>query len=295
MTDDSPAFPPELERRIFESAAEIHPQMAPTLLRVAHRVLIWLEPLVYKTLAFTGWPSPNVPPALVRTVQSKPPGFFQRSVHNFIFWNDSDAAIHQPLNPIDLYAVLSKCTGIQNLALWDLVPSMISMLWDLQPRRLTIPTFPLSYPQVLRTSTSIFTHITHLLLTNRHLVIPEADDIPKISSILCAIPTLTHLCVSALVDRIGLCRILDDCKALKLLLSLHSDDPGPRDVAESAPDPEITDPRFAIVVMNYAQYFQDWKIGAAGRRDFWVRAEEFVVKKRKGQTQNLAFWYEDDD
>jgi hypothetical protein len=38
---DSPAFPLELEREIFETTALLHPTEIPTLLRVARRVLIW--------------------------------------------------------------------------------------------------------------------------------------------------------------------------------------------------------------------------------------------------------------
>lgn len=36
-----PSFPPELERELFETTAYRYPNEIPTLLRVAHRVLIW--------------------------------------------------------------------------------------------------------------------------------------------------------------------------------------------------------------------------------------------------------------
>lgn len=36
-----PVFPLELERAIFMAAAIIHEEPIPTLLRVAHRVLVW--------------------------------------------------------------------------------------------------------------------------------------------------------------------------------------------------------------------------------------------------------------
>jgi hypothetical protein len=35
------SLPPELERKIFETTAVLYPKMAPTLLRVARRVLLW--------------------------------------------------------------------------------------------------------------------------------------------------------------------------------------------------------------------------------------------------------------
>jgi hypothetical protein len=37
----SPAFPADLEREIFELAANRHPETMPSLMLVAHRVLQW--------------------------------------------------------------------------------------------------------------------------------------------------------------------------------------------------------------------------------------------------------------
>ncbi|KAJ7928326.1 hypothetical protein B0H13DRAFT_2311607 [Mycena leptocephala] len=44
----NPAFPPDLEREIFGTTALMYPGEMPTLLRVARRVLIWIEPLLYR-------------------------------------------------------------------------------------------------------------------------------------------------------------------------------------------------------------------------------------------------------
>ncbi|KAJ7659091.1 hypothetical protein DFH06DRAFT_1130657 [Mycena polygramma] len=47
-----PNLPPELERHIFELAALSHPMLIPNMIRVAWRVKLWIEPLLYRTLAF---------------------------------------------------------------------------------------------------------------------------------------------------------------------------------------------------------------------------------------------------
>ncbi|KAJ7879703.1 hypothetical protein B0H13DRAFT_1571256, partial [Mycena leptocephala] len=48
-----PLLPPELERIIFELAAFVNPASMPSLLLVAPRVKIWIEPLLYETLIIT--------------------------------------------------------------------------------------------------------------------------------------------------------------------------------------------------------------------------------------------------
>ncbi|KAJ7255764.1 hypothetical protein C8J57DRAFT_1518054 [Mycena rebaudengoi] len=45
----------------------------------------------------------------------------------------------------------------------------------------------------------------------------------------------------------------------------------------------IDDPRFVMIVVM--RYLEDWLVGANGGTDFWVRAELFVAKKRRGEIQ----------
>ncbi|KAJ7912448.1 hypothetical protein B0H13DRAFT_2660086 [Mycena leptocephala] len=53
MAEVSPTLPLELECRIFETAALSRPVSIPAMMHVAWRVKHWLEPLLYRTLAFT--------------------------------------------------------------------------------------------------------------------------------------------------------------------------------------------------------------------------------------------------
>ncbi|KAJ7847805.1 hypothetical protein B0H14DRAFT_3453508 [Mycena olivaceomarginata] len=46
-------LPVELERKIFEIAAQSNSMFIPTLLLVAHRVKTWLEPMLYSVVVFS--------------------------------------------------------------------------------------------------------------------------------------------------------------------------------------------------------------------------------------------------
>ncbi|KAJ7048236.1 hypothetical protein C8F01DRAFT_1193550 [Mycena amicta] len=73
-SDDEPRLPPELEREIFQTTALLH--SAPPLLRVARRVLIWVEPLLYRVLIIGG----SIGIAQLNAASSKPPAFLARAV-----------------------------------------------------------------------------------------------------------------------------------------------------------------------------------------------------------------------
>ncbi|KAJ7677802.1 hypothetical protein DFH06DRAFT_1421965 [Mycena polygramma] len=294
------AFPPELERIIFEIAAELHPKLMPSLLRVASRVRVWIEPLLYNTLVFNGRPYPNVPPALLQTMSINP-SICDRNVRNAIFWDLLDVSDAMPDlaggRSETLHTVLSVCSGIQRLALWQLVPSMLPVLSTLRPQRLTIPHF-VAIEDDKNVPIPCFTNVTHLVLLDEY----SPDSI--LLSLIAALPSLTHLGINHNAALVAYTtgdlwlQILRNFTTLQRLLVMFMDRPGPRDVAEWAPDPYIVDPRFGMVVMDYAEYLEDWQIGVAGRRDFWILAEEFFVKKRmmeaKGEWAGYAYWYNQD-
>ncbi|KAJ7472369.1 hypothetical protein B0H11DRAFT_2038757 [Mycena galericulata] len=106
------AFPVELEREIFETAATLHRQSIPSLLRVARRVLIWIEPLLYKVIDFD---SPMVH-AAHRAMRIKPASFFQDSVRHLMLsksslWSQEE--IHAFLCPRLVSLGLPNCSFVQ--------------------------------------------------------------------------------------------------------------------------------------------------------------------------------------
>ncbi len=38
-------------------------------------------------------------------------------------------------------------------------------------------------------------------------------------------------------------------------------------------------------VATYVDYYNDWETGARGGEDIWVRAEEFIARKRRGEVE----------
>ncbi|KAJ7204221.1 hypothetical protein C8J57DRAFT_386077 [Mycena rebaudengoi] len=115
-----PAFPEDLERCIFESAAFFHADCIPALLLVAHRVKIWIEPLFYKVVTIYGLPRETVPkpntifrhsvPALYGLMKSKPASFFPDNVRH----------VQLAGVPIaDILTALAACNATINLALFD--------------------------------------------------------------------------------------------------------------------------------------------------------------------------------
>jgi hypothetical protein len=40
-----------------------------------------------------------------------------------------------------------------------------------------------------------------------------------------------------------------------------------------------------LVVATYIDYYSDWERGAKGGKDIWIRAEEFMTRKRRGEVE----------
>ncbi|KAJ7289555.1 hypothetical protein C8J57DRAFT_1278025 [Mycena rebaudengoi] len=83
-----PLLPPELERRIFDLAAAVlsHPHLILPLLQVARRTLIWIEPFLYKVVA---WDDVGYTPkktsaasAALQALRSKPAHFVHTAVRH---------------------------------------------------------------------------------------------------------------------------------------------------------------------------------------------------------------------
>ncbi|KAJ7489042.1 hypothetical protein FB451DRAFT_1223597, partial [Mycena latifolia] len=166
MPDGSSASPLDLEREIFETAARLHPETIPALLRVAHRVLVWIEPLLYRTLVIAHRRQ-------LEAVLQKSPSFLRENVRNLMFWMDE--------RDEDMSPLLSICTGIQALALFNPPLQLFGFLGPLHLRRLTLPISMLFYARALILPTSPFlADLTHLRIhSQRNLLYLHS------SSVLC--------------------------------------------------------------------------------------------------------------
>ncbi|KAJ7131416.1 hypothetical protein C8R44DRAFT_850141 [Mycena epipterygia] len=105
--DSVPFFPPELEREIFESAAELYPDTIPSLLLVSQRVNEWIERIKYNTVTSSGSAGSCRLSALRRAIQSdlKPASFFHKHVRHLFVDTNEDC----------LPQIISACKGIRSL------------------------------------------------------------------------------------------------------------------------------------------------------------------------------------
>ncbi|KAJ6462462.1 hypothetical protein C8R45DRAFT_940712 [Mycena sanguinolenta] len=297
MESDSAALPPELERQIFETAVELHPETIPNLLLVAARVLecldhIRIEPLRYRTFALTG------PPVMCRrfdvlqqAIASKPAKFIRDNVwHVFADWDFSQSTLD---------TFIPFCTGIKSLVIFNTYPGMLSQLGTARPRHLAGPIESLFQDHVQRTSQDVdltlplFSALTHFdVFEAIHL---DSSSLTSWSS-LALLPALTHLAFIELSCRVAV-SVLTICPKLHIIISMHSDArTHSHMVSSTVEDMDDLDSRFLSMVLTSDDYVLDWEAGIRGGIDFWTRADAFVARKRRGEIEPKSrYWIEDRD
>ncbi|KAJ7488986.1 hypothetical protein FB451DRAFT_1223434 [Mycena latifolia] len=284
--DSSPIFPPELEREIFETAAELYPETiyTPCLLLVAKRVYEWIERIKYRVVTSAEIIQACPLHLLQKAIRSnrKPADFFHARVRHL--W------IENFVPHDELQTILSACSGIRSLSLFHcLGPSILPSLAAMKPRHLalyllelftTIGSVELSHPA--------FTSVTHLLLFDWAR---DFDSFPLSNFAL--LPALTHLALFELKTSTGMA-IFASCPNLEVLVCTCGVDYPMNQDREALPS--IDDARFVCVWLTYHDYAADWVAGTSGGVDFWVRTERFVVKKRRGEIQPTSrCWIEEGD
>ncbi|KAJ7241654.1 hypothetical protein C8J57DRAFT_91518 [Mycena rebaudengoi] len=271
-----PSFPPELEREIFEIAATEHPETIPTLVLVAHRVLHWIEPLLYRTLLLTQ-DLPQDKTALLLAAQ-RTPAKFTKYVRNLLLW-PGDTSLH-----LDCAILLmSLCSGTSRLALFDPKHTMLPAIDNMRVDHLSVSLAYLfghpSDPGQIDPGRPLFQALTHLDIWDSSewaLKVPIAQ-----------LPALTHLCVNEKQDLPLLLSIVKKCDKLCVLVNMYWSQFDLEEAAQPAPD-FADDPRFVLMGLNSEEYVADWVAGATGRQDFWVRAEKFISKRKRGKIMPVS-------
>ncbi|KAJ7605954.1 hypothetical protein DFH06DRAFT_254313 [Mycena polygramma] len=270
-------LPPELEREIVESAANVHPETVPNLFLVSRRFHDWVERIRYRTVTPDGELSTYRLFALQRAIRShaKPASFFRDRVRH-LFVRD--------LSVDELEEIFLVCDGVQSLTIgWPTPPRPIPGLTATRPRRLNVilddllfvymgmPLPPLPHP--------MFTLVTHLNMFDHRL------DKAEILNHLTLFPVLSHL--ATWYDTTSPTDLL--ARHTKLEALIYSS--GLFTMQERSSE----DSR--VVYMNvYKDYMQDWIGGTLGGLDFWARADIFIAKKRRGEIQPTSrCWIEEAD
>ncbi|KAJ7248027.1 hypothetical protein C8J57DRAFT_1358626 [Mycena rebaudengoi] len=260
-----PRLPPELEREIFTRAAISHPETIPVLLPVARRVLIWIEPLLYRVARVSvNWNRDTFPgaPFTSATLKAKPPSFFHTAIRHVLVDEPPERL------PPGFVDILANCTQIVSFAALRNVtpPWLLPILERVKPQRLTISLSRLFQGRTSDLANPLFTSLTHLdLFTDFRTM--DGD---------------VH-CDFSLLPEIAAHRIqtiLADCRNLRVLADLFP--PHRRAAALAvASNPPPTDRRF--VVVPWKNHWADWGLGTRGGADFWARADDFIARKMRGE------------
>ncbi|KAJ7182895.1 hypothetical protein C8R43DRAFT_1229140 [Mycena crocata] len=263
-------LPAELEREIFRLAAKICPQTAPTLLRVARRVLVWVEPLLYETLILDCSVDDSLHPSLRLILKTKPPDFFRQHVRNLFLGG--------VFGELDI--VRSLCSVLNNVVNLALVgdSSLLPLFKSVKLEHLGVYTYP-----PLDFTLPVLSTITHLDTFG--------GDIPITT--LASLSTLTHLRVF-LRRNSFMQEILSHCKNLHVVVNAFTDE---MKFAEQCRDLSVDDSRLVMLHINgETRFVTPWKDGVQGGLGIWGEAELFIAKKRRGEIKPASrCWIEPSD
>nr|GAT61143.1 predicted protein [Mycena chlorophos] len=269
MTDsDEPRLPQDLEQLVFEGTAVAFPQTITSLVLVAHRVHVWMQPILFHTLRLT---KKNIP-RFIDLTNSKSPEFLARNIRTIV----------SPLELIEIeryYAALAKCTGVRSLAMGTQnveSHSFLQILAGLALQRLAIALYSLKSARATGISDypvgnePAFRNLTHVEVFDEP---PRAQLIPFLKML----PRLTHLALNSLnfvPDEFFLREILErgagGCEHLRLLVILvDSQD----DLDRLWIKPIFDDRIVATQSPDWAECVED---------GYWLAAENLLAAKRSG-------------
>ncbi|KAJ7444645.1 hypothetical protein B0H11DRAFT_440827 [Mycena galericulata] len=253
-----PFLPPDLEREIFQLSAHLHPESAPKLLLVAHRVLTWIEPLIYRAISVEGDRAPVLP-----ALRLKPQSFDDNVQHLFV------AGVFSGDN---LEEILSACTRIRSLVLLCASASVLSAFLRLRPQKLAIHLESLfGGTDLVDFSLPLFTTITHLDMFD--ILSEFTGPWPNLA----LLPALTHLALMAYTPAAVMMELLRNCLRVEVLVSRHFS-------TKTLENPiSVEDVRFVSMLLPVSDIKSDWESGANGGMDFWARADKFVALKQRGE------------
>ncbi|KAJ7628258.1 hypothetical protein DFH06DRAFT_1338703 [Mycena polygramma] len=139
---------------------------------------------------------------------------------------------------------------------------------------------------------SLFFSVTHLELYQQAGEQSEQSVWHEWSRI-ASLPSLTHLCLSRKFHIHVLPRAVAECSRLSVAIAALWDeaDDAEVNVVELARCLTVSDPR--VVVMVIYDYKAEWETGARGGADFWARAEEFTIRKRRGEIEGSCYLLEE--
>ncbi|KAJ7059736.1 hypothetical protein C8F01DRAFT_1370601 [Mycena amicta] len=293
---DGPRLPRELEREIFELAAQSPPSTVAVLLRVAHRVQEWTEPFLYRTIRVRTSQSFE---AFQHVLRTKPPNFLAASVRHVLFEAREGCTDEICLE------IISKCPGITHIGTTVNFtgPKALDAFQTLPNlTHLTASLCDLFSPEgnsivgKVNPAHPVFARVTHLIPLDE---IHHRDGAGReICVALSRMPSLTHL----RLDQDGLApadveHLLCDCLRLEVLLLVT--DTKYSITSEGYPTAEsrlvwgLSGDRY-----SYESFWNEWERTVNGLVDPWALAEALVKERSQSQAtcnnRNEWLWFGSD-
>ncbi|KAJ6491745.1 hypothetical protein C8R47DRAFT_1121629 [Mycena vitilis] len=296
----SPRFDPALEQKFFEHAAILYPAMIPVFLRVARRVLEWMEPYIYKDITIaTQARNSESSIALLQAAQSKPAHFFAHAVRYLRLnaaslsiglkgfpWDTQQLKSDDGWSDAELASLLHLCTAVTHLALiGDLSNNrLLPILGRMQPANLTLAVDIVQNPPP-RFNLPFFQNITHLHLFDADVNLFDADcSILRTWSYwspISELPGLTHLAFPCQTPNSILPVLLSDLPRLNALVLLADAFVNGRWISQHLP---VSDQRGVVVQTN-------WDLDR-GNNYFWAQADTFLARKHRGEIEAWCYYVE---
>ncbi|KAJ7067595.1 hypothetical protein C8F01DRAFT_1228198 [Mycena amicta] len=278
MATQEPRLPPELEREIFELAADSSPlSVVRSLVLVARRVREWTEPFLFKSLTMDN--AATVKQAFFPIDGSKPPAFFARAVREIIIDTESPVAL----------SAFRLCTGATHVAVSSSLAKseVMSILTHMPLRRLAANLSSHLPLEAFIVELPFCQNLTHLDLYD------GIDGQKQYQHFLAALPALTHLSLADLPHWSVVEALLADCNGLQILAVLGRLTSSVRVAANrtAAALVPIRDVRF--VMGTYTEWWEGALLpGSLGGAVYWERAERFVQAKRNKEISDDCFWFD---
>jgi len=260
------SLPPELQREIIEIAVRSNHRDAAlrmNLSLVAHHVHIWVDRVFYEVVTLYGQASAD---NFLKVVDSKPPGFFAAVVKTLLLSGlKAESAVH----------ILSVCTGVQSLAVWNAKPhnGLLLRVSQLPLRRLSMPfghvatilTTPATPPTWLKS-------LTHL--DSSFMFDVKVSDLERLRQL----PRLTHVALFAFKAGPSHAKaVCDSCPQLRVLVILISED---RTLPTAIMEAYHSLDNRIVVAPFPPDPVRDWEVAHFGLPDMWDRVERVVAEQQ---------------
>ncbi|KAF7313868.1 hypothetical protein HMN09_00544500 [Mycena chlorophos] len=267
----SPRLPPELEREIFEIAALAHSRTAPPLLRVARRVFLWIEPLLYQSLMTVRKADVDG----VRHALQHKPGHLEHVRHLFLYIGRE--AFEDGLSIDEGHVLLARCPNLESLYIGGFAPAAeaaryIALVKNLGKIRKWCSSSFIDMFHILhhgQPHQPFFQSLSHLILLEEVLPPETLEGLPML-------PALTHMCLRNPRHYFYFRDLLQHCRHLQVLVGIYH-----QFRTEFRSNPPCSDDRFVIYLDLSWHFWADWETGLRGETDIWAAAERFIARKKR--------------